>query len=214
MNKIEQAYIDKFGVCPSIEKEIALHSQKDMIEFASLFVAPDAGSLPRSRYSLDDMYRAMNWAISERERAVETIPMLSIEDPDFKNKFIKGMRDAGVKIESFIQSLNNSSTPLPPIGLDKEDIPRLAKHILSENHCNYDERSMNAMKEMYEQGLLNANGNSLDKEELLRWIEEKRASAYESSDSDGYDEYQAVDADELKKFILSLSASQNETKNK
>jgi hypothetical protein len=34
---IEDFYIQHYGVCPMIEKEIALHSHKDMIKFAKEF---------------------------------------------------------------------------------------------------------------------------------------------------------------------------------
>ena len=40
MNKdktVEEFYIEHYGVCPSIEKEIPLHSYKDMMEFAKEF---------------------------------------------------------------------------------------------------------------------------------------------------------------------------------
>lgn len=37
MKTIEEFYIEKFGVCPMIEKEVALHSYYDMLEFAKDF---------------------------------------------------------------------------------------------------------------------------------------------------------------------------------
>lgn len=36
-DKAEDFYIEKYGVCPAIEKEVALHSHKDMIQFATDF---------------------------------------------------------------------------------------------------------------------------------------------------------------------------------
>jgi len=62
-------------------------------------------------YSLEDMYKAMNWAISEREIAVERLPILDIQDPDLKNKLDKRFADAGIKIEQFFQSLPKSPAP-------------------------------------------------------------------------------------------------------
>lgn len=34
---LEQFYIQKWGVCPGIEKEVALHSYYDMLQFAKDF---------------------------------------------------------------------------------------------------------------------------------------------------------------------------------
>ena len=39
--KIEQAYIEMFGVCPPQEKTIELHSYNDMIKFAQLVSSTD-----------------------------------------------------------------------------------------------------------------------------------------------------------------------------
>ena len=70
MKTPEETYIELFGVCPSIEKEIPLHSQKDVvkaIKTASLNLLDEM----IKEYSLDDDYRNVDikrWAENKKHQ--------------------------------------------------------------------------------------------------------------------------------------------------
>lgn len=56
------------------------------------------------------------------------------------------------------------------------DIERLAKTILDRNHLNTDERSVKAMKEMYEQSTI------IKSKELIEWLNKEIEKADEEDD--------------------------------
>ncbi len=94
-----------------------LHPSEHYGSEAAAYIAGYNAAKQSDKYSEEDLYKAMNWAISEREWAKAKFPLLNIGAPDFMAEFKKRLEGADIEIKTFLQSL---SVPKEPVDFEVE----------------------------------------------------------------------------------------------